>query len=385
MTLPVVVAGHLCLDLLPEMRTLSPAALTSPGRLFEVGALATATGGAVSNTGLALDRLGVEVRLVSKVGDDLTGGLIRAILERANPRLVAGIGTAPGVASSYTVVLSPHGQDRIFLHYGGTNLTFDADSVDMAQVEGAAVFHLGYPPILPALLADDGAPLRTIYQRARALGAVTSLDTSHPDPDGASGRANWRAILSGTLPYVDLFIPSIDEILFMLRRADYDRWHGATLRYLTRAYLRDLADELIGMGAAVSGFKLGEMGVYLKVSDDPARLRVLSRLPVAVEAWCGAEVYHPAFEVEVVGTTGAGDCCYAGLIASLLHGFPPQAAARMANAVGACNVEGPDALSGVRTWAATLARIEAGWPLKPVRLPDERSSSLRLDGESFSR
>ena len=40
----------------------------------------------------------------------------------------------------------------------------------------------------------------------------------------------------------------------------------------------------------------------------------------------------------------------------------------MASAVGACNVEAADALSGLRSWEATLARIQAGWERLPLQL-----------------
>ncbi|HEX9870149.1 MAG TPA: hypothetical protein VGC99_16460 [Candidatus Tectomicrobia bacterium] len=71
-----VVAGHLCLDVIPD---LSGSAqewfrdLLQPGRLVIVGPVDYCTGGPVSNTGLALTKLGVETRLMSKIGDDLFG------------------------------------------------------------------------------------------------------------------------------------------------------------------------------------------------------------------------------------------------------------------------------------------------------------------------
>ena len=41
----------------------------------------------------------------------------------------------------------------------------------------------------------------------------------------------------------------------------------------------------------------------------------------------------------------------------------------MTCAVGACNVEVADALSGVRTWDETARRVQAGWHRQPVALP----------------
>ena len=85
-TVEVVVAGHVSLDVFPALRG---SVTLEPGRLVEVGPAAFSTGGAVANTGLALHRLGVPVRLVGRVGADLFG---RAVLEhaRALPRRPGG-------------------------------------------------------------------------------------------------------------------------------------------------------------------------------------------------------------------------------------------------------------------------------------------------------
>jgi sugar/nucleoside kinase (ribokinase family) len=359
----VVVAGHLCLDILPAMQHLPPSALASPGKLFEVGPLTFATGGAVSNVGLALHRLGIDVSLMAALGDDLTAELIRAILRRHGVS-DADIRTETGHSSSYSVVLAAQGQDRIFLHYTGNNATFAEPHVNMAAVAQAQVFHLGYPPLLPALTVDDGAPLAALYQAVRTQGTVTSLDMAHPDPSGASGRVDWRAVLKRTLPFVDVFVPSIEELLFMLRRDDYERWQGHALTHVTLPYLHDLAEELLQMGAGIVGFKLGEAGMYLRATADPKRLTGM-RLALDAASWAGFVGYQPAFAVEVVGTTGAGDCAYAGLLAGLLRGLPPMDCLRLAAAVGACSVEAADAVSGVRTYEATRQRLDAPWRTLP--------------------
>jgi sugar/nucleoside kinase (ribokinase family) len=359
----VVVAGHLCLDILPAMQHLPPSALASPGKLFEVGPLTFATGGAVSNVGLALHKLGIDVSLMAAVGDDLTAELIRAILRRHGVS-DADILIKTGQSSSYSVVLAAQGQDRIFLHYTGNNATFDEQHVNMAAAAQAQVFHLGYPPLLPALTADDGEPLAALYQAVRAQGTVTSLDMAHPDPNGASGRVDWRAVLKRTLPFVDVFVPSIEELLFMLRRDDYERWQGQALTHITLAYLHDLAEELLQMGAGIVGFKLGEAGMYLRASSDRDRL-ACGRLALDAASWVGFVGYQPAFAVEVVGATGAGDCAYAGLLTGLLRGLPPMDCLRLSAAVGACNVEAADAISGVRTYEATMHRLSSPWPTLP--------------------
>ncbi len=39
-----------------------------------------------------------------------------------------------------------------------------------------------------------------------------------PDPAHPSVQVDWRAIFKATLPYVDIFLPSIEELLMALHR-----------------------------------------------------------------------------------------------------------------------------------------------------------------------
>ena len=89
----VVVAGHICIDIIPtiENRPSSTGAFLQPGQLVNVGPAVMATGGAVSNTGLALHRLGVPTSLVGKIGDDLFGRAILDVLRSRDPSLADGM------------------------------------------------------------------------------------------------------------------------------------------------------------------------------------------------------------------------------------------------------------------------------------------------------
>lgn len=365
-TVDIIISGHLCLDLIPEMSGFTAEAI-APGRLLETGPLRISTGGTVSNTGLALLRLGARVGLMATIGDDLLGQAIISFLKDRDEQLAQFVRVQPGLASSYSVVLSPGNTDRTFLHHTGTNATFGVDDVDYALVRQARVFHLGYPPLLPRLIADSGAELSRLFAQVKAESVVTSMDMTLPDPNGPSGRADWPAILRRTLPHVDVFLPSIEEALFMMRRADFDAWGSAWSDHLTGNYLRSLADDLLGLGPAIAGFKLGEMGVYIRTA---ARDRVarLDRLALDHDGWSAVDVWHPAFDVNVVGTTGAGDAAYAGFLAALIKGLSPDDCVRWACAVGACAVEAADSTSGVRSWQETAARLESDWPVRPVHL-----------------
>jgi sugar/nucleoside kinase (ribokinase family) len=68
-----VVAGHICLDIIPQMPRVNLQTSLRPGAVIEVGAAIMATGGPVSNTGLSLHRLGIPTQLMGKVGHDNFG------------------------------------------------------------------------------------------------------------------------------------------------------------------------------------------------------------------------------------------------------------------------------------------------------------------------
>ena len=71
----------------------------------------------------------------------------------------------------------------------------------------------------------------------------------------------------------------------------------------------------------------------------------------------GVEFRVPAFEVEVLDTTGAGDCFAGAYLAAIQRGCPAEEAARMANAVGALSVRRVGALAGLLSWDETLEWI----------------------------
>src|SRR5215510_10059331 len=102
----ILVCGQLCIDLLPQMDNVPLKDLPTPGQLFDTGPMDISTGGAVANTGLALHRLGVRVKLMSIVGDDLVGQMILSVLNAHNPSLTEYLSVRKDTPASYTVVLS---------------------------------------------------------------------------------------------------------------------------------------------------------------------------------------------------------------------------------------------------------------------------------------
>jgi sugar/nucleoside kinase (ribokinase family) len=88
--------------------------------------------------------------------------------------------------------------------------------------------------------------------------------------------------------------------------------------------------------------------------------------PADPSIWADREILTPCYQVKVVGTTGSGDATIAGFLSAVLRDLPPEQAVNAAVAVGACNVEAADALSGLLTWEDTLSRISRGWPKHPL-------------------
>jgi sugar/nucleoside kinase (ribokinase family) len=362
-----VVAGHICLDVIPDLSGTPQDGFEQrfcPGHLVEVGPATISTGGAVSNTGLALHKLGVSTRLMGKVGDDLLGQAVRQIVGAHGGDLSDGMVVDGTAHTSYTIIVNPPGVDRMFLHFPGANDTFAAADVRYDVVAGARLFHFGYPPLMKRMFADGGAQLVATFRQVKELGVTTSLDMTLPDPASAAGRADWAAILRSVMPYVDVFLPSIEEALYMLRRETYEalsREAGRFSERITPALLSELGRELLTMGGRVAGFKLGERGLCVRTAGRAAIEGMGAARPSDTTAWADRELWAPCFRVEVAGTTGAGDAAIAGFLAGLLRDLSPEEALTAAVASGGCNVETPDAVSGVRPWKEMWQRVRSGW------------------------
>lgn len=372
----VVVAGQVSLDIFPDLSTVPDGKflqLFKPGHLLNTGPMTFATGGATSNTGLALHRLGIPTQIMAKIGDDPFGKILLELVRRAGPELEQGITVAGTAATSYTLIISPPGVDRIFLNFPGANDTFGVEDIDYDLLETVALFHFGYPPLLSRFYQHHGRELAELFNRAKRTGVTTSLDLSMPDPAAPAGQADWVAILSAALPFVDIFMPSVEELLFMLRRKTYDVLQENSggegmLKLVTPELLHSLSAQMLEMGVKIAGLKLGERGLYLRTAAEKVLVTAGRGRPANPAAWADQTLWAPAFDVEVAGATGAGDSAIAGFLGGLLRGLDPRQVLSMAAAVGACNVEAADALSGLLSWEATQARVAAGWECRPLEL-----------------
>jgi sugar/nucleoside kinase (ribokinase family) len=340
-SLHFVVAGHLCVDLTPALAGAWP----QPGGLAEAGDLHFSCGGAVSNVGSALWRLGCPVRLIGLVGDDRLGEIAIQLMQPLGDQ--SGIRIAPGQATSNSIVIAPEGYDRAFLHCPGANAVFASADVRDEDMKGAGWLHFGYPPVMPVIAADGGRELADLFHRARQRGLRTSLDFC--SISGTAASTDWRTVLRNCARAVTVFSPSIEELRTALRQPPRDAGDIADVR--------SLAGALFAMGFSILAIKLGTSGLYLATTDDGGDLAGWQFGP----EWRARELMAPCFRAHVVNATGAGDCAIAGLIASIAGGSGPEQALTMAAAAGACSVETWDAASGVRPMAELKARIDSGW------------------------
>jgi len=365
-----VVAGHICLDIIPAF---FGDAHFAPGQLIEIDKAVLATGGAVSNTGISLHKLGIPVTLLGKIGNDFFGKGIKEVLSKYGEHLAGGLIIDENTNSSYTIVISPPNTDRTFLHSPAANHTFVASDVKNEALENVRLFHFGYPSLMKSMYQNGGKESEILFRNVKNKGITTSLDMSFPDPTTEAGKLDWNLWFAQVLPYIDIFMPSIEECLFMTNKSRYNMLQSKEhdiLRLINGEILRDTAEGLLNFGCAIVVLKLGERGLYIRTTDRKERLKNIGVCsPQDIELWKSRELYIPCFDVNVVGTNGSGDCTIAGFLAAFLRELPPEECIRSAVAVGACNVEAPDAVSGIKNWEDTQARIHSGWKPKSMTIP----------------
>jgi len=353
-----VVTGHICLDVIPGLwgsGTEGPSNTgpSAPGTLDVVGPATLSIGGCVGNTGLALHRLGLPVRLVARIGDDPFGDILAHLVAAAVPPAANRLIRTPGAATSYSFVDSRPGVDRAIRHHPGVNDRFVAGDVAPDALEGATVLHVGYPPLMAALAANGGRELGRLLGAGRERGAITSLDMAAANL-GPGSAIDWADLLRRVLPEVDVFLPSLDEAAHMLGREVQRDGDGRP----ELDAVASLGAELLGLGVAIAGLKLGEHGLYIRTA---VAGRVDAVPGPRAPGWADRELHSSVFETDVVGTTGAGDATIAGFLYGLAGGWTLEETIAAACAVGGTSTEAADGTSGIRPWPRIEERLEGGW------------------------
>jgi sugar/nucleoside kinase (ribokinase family) len=306
---PIVCIGILVADVVGRPMHAVP----EPGRLVLVDEMGLYTGGCAVNAATALAKLGLPVEVIGKVGDDPFGDfVVDAMRDR-------GIGTQgvkrdQEVGTSATMVMVDPDGERRFVHYIGANARLTKEDVDLQLVSEASILHIGGSLVLPGI---DGDPTAELLGEARTAGVTTFLDTVWDD----TGR--WIMLLEPSLQFIDYFIPSLPE--------------AQAITGLKDPY--DVVKALIDYGAGVVALKMGADGC-LVMSKENETLRL------------------PAFDVEVVDATGAGDAFAAGFIAGIWQGWSLEKTAQFATAAGALCVTGLGASGGIRSLLETIQFME---------------------------
>lgn len=371
----VMVAGHLCIDIIPHFSDTGIrdiAELMRPGKLVNVNQAKINTGGPVSNTGINMKSLGNKVCFCACTADDVLGRLTVDLLEKSGN--ADGIKVLQGQASSYTVVVAPPGIDRIFLHNPGTNDYFGPENLDPKLIKKCRHFHLGYPPLMARMFGSEGKELAEIFKIAKEAGATTSCDMTLPDPSSPSGKAPWRKILENILPYIDIHTPSIEETFYMLSPEEFlkmkaEHNNAELIDYITSDRYSAIADEILSMGAKMVTLKSGHRGFYIKTASKHTFKGLGAAKPADQDNWAGRELWVPAYAVEKFGSaTGSGDSSIAGLLSGFLKGLSIEESLKYAACLGYQNVCVLDAVSGIKDWKTTTEMINSNMPMMDVHL-----------------
>jgi sugar/nucleoside kinase (ribokinase family) len=307
-TYDAILCGSCVLDIL-----LRPVPLEEPighDRLVRVDPLRTCPGGFVSNTGIAMARLGMHVAALTYLGDDEWGRMLRDtyVQEGVDTKYLRVL---PGTNSSTTAVVIDMEGRRSFIHCVGApkqiNRQLLLGHLDLFARSRAML--IGYYPLLPNLLDD----LAEVLAAVRETGCLTAMD--------AAGGGGSMQPLGSLLPHLDVYVPSRQEASQQTGLAQPED--------MIRTYRDCGAPGLLGV-------KLGARGAVLS----PRAGEIIEIPPVEPPG-------------EVVDTTGAGDTFYAGLVTGLLMGLTPYDAGRLAAATGACCVTGMGGTAAVRGYKET--------------------------------
>lgn len=265
--------------------------------------------GTAGGTVVDVAKLGLKPLAVGAVGDDEKADWMLGTMQRFGID-VSGMQRIRGVPSSATILNVRRNGERPALHMRGASDHFDVPPADYDRVFAPPIVHLGGTGLLRRL---DGEPSRVLLEEAKRRGRTVTFDL-------IAANAGTLPLVEPLLPYIDYFMPSIEEAAAMSGRTTKE----------------DAASFFLDRGVACCVFTLGGDGAYYAHRD-------------------GTRFRMPAFVVDVVDTTGCGDAFDAGFIAGLHHRMDPEACVRFAQAAAAQVATGLGSDAGIRSFDDTLA------------------------------
>ncbi|MFL5883548.1 MAG: carbohydrate kinase family protein [Thermoleophilaceae bacterium] len=247
--------------------------------------------GAAGGTAVILSKLGAHVLSVGAVGQDDAGDVLVSMLQRFGVDC-ENLARRDGVQTSCTILpIRPTGE-RPALHVIGANATIDPDELPWDEIADADFLHVGGPEFL----GPDNAV--RILEFCREHDVTTSADIL------ADGWPELLDMLAPALPLLDYLLPNEDQAMALTGEGD------------PVAAGKRLLDHGVGAVALTAG----EKGSIL-VSPE-------------------GSLTVPAFEVEVVDTTGCGDGYSAGFLRGLSLGHDTERAATIGSATAAQVAQG---------------------------------------------
>jgi sugar/nucleoside kinase (ribokinase family) len=273
--------------------------------------VAGTAGGTVVDTA----KLGLKSLAVGAVGDDEKADFVLAALQKFGAD-VSAMQRLKGIPTSATILnVRPNGE-RPALHVRGASDHFDVPPALYDQVFDAPIVHLGGTGLLRKL---DGEKSRILLAEAKKRGRIVTFDL-------IAANAETIAIVEPLLPFIDYFMPSIEEARDMSGQTNPE----------------DCAAFYLDRGTQCCVFTLGGDGAYYAHRD-------------------GARLHVPAYKIKVVDTTGCGDAFDAGFIAALHHRMEPEAAIRFAQAAAALVATGLGSDAGIVSYEDTMDHMRRGF------------------------
>jgi len=363
-----VIAGYICVDMIPDFKksqsVISISNLFVPGKLIEIDGISFVLGGAVPNTGLAMKKFNKNVFLNGLVGNDFIGKIAIEWLDKYN--LSEGIRMTDQAGTAFSIVIAPPGIDRIFLESPGCNQIFGISFINFDAVSGSRLFHFGYPPLLKQFYENNGSQLVELFSEIQRMGVVTSLDLSLPDPESESGGIDWRGIMQNVLPYTDIFVPSLEEVLQIMNPVEY-------AEILTSSVSSDIIDQVIintireiGRSFIDSGVKIllikaGHLGAYL-LTGNVSSINEKAGLKLVEEKWNNCELWCKAYKADplkIKNSSGAGDTAAAAFLSAILNNEDPDSSIRFATLAGRNNLYCKNVYDDLRDWENMTEEIKS--------------------------
>ena len=283
----VLIAGELNPDLILSGYRIYPA----PGKEVVVDDLSLTLGSASAICAMGLARLGEAVSFLGKVGRDPWGDFCVQQLADAGidtSRMIRSENLKTGITVSLT-----SSADRALITYLGAIASLQGSDIGEQALDGVRHIHISSYYLQQGLRPD----CRAVCAAAHARGISTSLDPGY-DPAEA-----WGEDVIEVLQEVDIFLPNEVEL------------RGITGCDSPEDGLRTIAN-----GQTLTLAKLGRAGCMALDEGDFVRV--------------------PAFPMDSIDTTGAGDSFNAGFIYAWLRNYPLRDAMRIASAAGAISTMG---------------------------------------------